>query len=371
MGPRGRADDPGDTTFAAAMLSQLGLPATPKPPVGETPVATGAGEDGADGSRSSDDSDPGATAPTTSGADRSARGSAPADSAAGRTSAHAREGADAGGGRATQASEADAKPVGLDLASRRAVVTAAAALPASAEIARGAGPMPLRMAAAPEGAAAALAAAARAVARADERSGAGEGHARRAESAMLRASRRAGRSPAFLPAGFVRREIASIGTLLPPADGARAAAHDGPASGAPAAGADMTPALRAWEAQLEGTAAPGEPISLRFEDADGASGTLRLRVQGEALRATLVTADPVLAARLERDLGGLRQSLIDRGFTDARVQVAHAPAASTGGRSAEAEDRRDGGRASRDSQRGYDEPGGDARPRSRDAQQER
>jgi hypothetical protein len=87
--------------------------------------------------------------------------------------------------------------------------------------------------------------------------------------------------------------------------------------------------MQAWEARLSGTARSLEAPALRFTDPDGSTGTLRLRVRGDAVIATLQTSDAAMAGRLERELPGLQQSLRDRGIENARVHLAVAAGTTT------------------------------------------
>jgi len=166
-------------------------------------------------------------------------------------------------------------------------------------------------------------------------SGADARHGERGESAMLRAVRRLAREAAL---GAVSAGTRTTGESAAPTSSVAVAATPG----RPASLPGTTPtfpnpatlgtgeAMRAWEARVDGAVRPGEPVALRLEDAEGGSATLRLRVRGEALQATLVTSDSELASKLEQDMGSLQQALRTRGFAQTQLQVAHTGTATAG-----------------------------------------
>ncbi len=144
----------------------------------------------------------------------------------------------------------------------------------------------------------------------------------RALTRLLRAERRVARLSAL--------DSSAAATPVPEAAVRPAVAGNVPAAAEPAfaRAAVEAPSFRAWEQSLSAPRA-GEALPIRLEDPDGATGTLRLRMRGETLHASLRTADAGLAARLERDLPALQQALRERGAEQARVQIA-GPAAASG-----------------------------------------
>lgn len=67
-------------------------------------------------------------------------------------------------------------------------------------------------------------------------------------------------------------------------------------------------------------------VTLPFEGENGLEGRLRIALRGNALHATIVTPDPDSAARIEGAIGELHRALVERGFSEVRLAVQHAPA---------------------------------------------
>jgi hypothetical protein len=65
----------------------------------------------------------------------------------------------------------------------------------------------------------------------------------------------------------------------------------------------------------------GDQITLQFSGEDGLEGQLRVTVRGQNVRATILADDPVAAERFSRGLDGLQRALLDRGFSEARLNV--------------------------------------------------
>ncbi len=65
-------------------------------------------------------------------------------------------------------------------------------------------------------------------------------------------------------------------------------------------------------------------VTVKFTDAEGVEGRLRVAVRGQAVRATIVSDDATVARQLRADMGELQQALDQQGFRDAQVSVQHA-----------------------------------------------
>lgn len=78
-------------------------------------------------------------------------------------------------------------------------------------------------------------------------------------------------------------------------------------------------------------------VTIDLHDELGEVGRLRISFRGPSLRATIIPAEPALAARLEQELSGLHRSLEERGMADARVRIQPPgdPGAAPGGGGAE------------------------------------
>ncbi len=90
----------------------------------------------------------------------------------------------------------------------------------------------------------------------------------------------------------------------------------------------------------------GGGLTLQLEGENGIEGHLRVTVRGSAIHATIQAADPAIAARLEREVGDLRQALLERGFPEVYVTVRHDGAIASAGADAswrDARARREGG----------------------------
>ena len=109
-------------------------------------------------------------------------------------------------------------------------------------------------------------------------------------------------------------------------EGAGMAAGAGPSvpqdGRTPAGSADPTAAARSVPTPPEArTARSGDQVTLHFSGEDGLDGKLRVAVRGQSVRATILADDPVAAERFARGLGGLQRSLLDQGFSEARLNV--------------------------------------------------
>lgn len=62
-------------------------------------------------------------------------------------------------------------------------------------------------------------------------------------------------------------------------------------------------------------------VTVRFADADGGEGRLRVAVRGEAIRATILSGDPQTVQRLTENRAELRSRLHERGFAETEVSV--------------------------------------------------
>ena len=101
------------------------------------------------------------------------------------------------------------------------------------------------------------------------------------------------------------------------------------------------------------SARPGDQITLHFSGEDGLEGKLRVAVRGQNVRATILADDPVAAERFARGLGGLQRTLLDRGFSEAHLNVQQI-ARSEGPAS---------GNVQRDGNQGDSQPRGESRDR--------
>ena len=176
----------------------------------------------------------------------------------------------------------------------------------------------------------------------------GEGPAR-AVGAMLAespAAARASQADESAPA------FAGTGSSVP--QGVRLSA----ASVDPAAG-DARAAAVPPEART--SARPGDQITLHFSGEDGLEGQLRVSVRGQNVRATILADDPVTAERFSRGLDGLQRALLDRGFSEARLNVQQT--ARSEGRAS--------GNVPRDGDQGDSQPRGESRDRYSSSRQER
>ncbi len=103
--------------------------------------------------------------------------------------------------------------------------------------------------------------------------------------------------------------------------------------------AGETPAARTVSQVITPAAVARRPdrVTIDLHDDLGEVGRLRISFRGPSLRATIIPAEPALAARLEQELPGLHRSLEERGMVDARVRIQPPgdPGAATGGGSAE------------------------------------
>lgn len=99
------------------------------------------------------------------------------------------------------------------------------------------------------------------------------------------------------------------------------------------------PAARTLSQEITPVAFARRPgrVTIDLRDDLGEIGRLRISFRGPSLRATIIPAEPALAARLEQELSGLHRSLEERGMADARVRIQPPgdPGAATGGGSAE------------------------------------
>ncbi len=131
-----------------------------------------------------------------------------------------------------------------------------------------------------------------------------------------------------------------------------------PAAGSvdPAAGS-----MRAAPAEPHTPARLGDQVTLQFSGEDGLEGQLRVAVRGQNVRATILSDDPVSAERFARGLDGLQRALLDRGFSEARLNVQQTPR-SEGPAS---------GYVPRDGNQGESQPRGESRDRYPSSRQER
>ena len=67
----------------------------------------------------------------------------------------------------------------------------------------------------------------------------------------------------------------------------------------------------------------GDQVTLHFSGEDGLEGRLRVAVRGQNVRATILSDDPGAAERFSRGLGDLQRALLERGFSEARLNVQH------------------------------------------------
>jgi hypothetical protein len=153
-------------------------------------------------------------------------------------------------------------------------------------------------------------------------------------------------SPYAAPSGEDARGTRTVADLRP---------------GATVAGRPLSAAETGAEA-----ARPASFVTIPFTGEQGEAGRLRVSVLGSTVHATILTEDPQLAERLNRDLGDLRRMLVDRGYGAAQINV-RAPSAGSGaaardlGRDGERMPREDRGedgsrRDERDPQRSQDRP---------------
>jgi hypothetical protein len=126
----------------------------------------------------------------------------------------------------------------------------------------------------------------------------------------------------------------------------------------PAAGAAR---MVASPPEARASARPGDQITLSFSGEDGLEGQLRVAVRGQNVRATILADDPVAAERFSRGLDGLQRALLDRGFTEARLNVQQT-ARSEGSTS---------GNVPRDGNQGDSQPRGESRDRYSPPRQDR
>jgi hypothetical protein len=138
-----------------------------------------------------------------------------------------------------------------------------------------------------------------------------------------------------------------------------------PQSARPSAGAADPVAGAAWAStvppEARASARFGDQVTLHFSGEDGLEGKLRVAVRGQNVRATILADDPVTAERFSRGLGDLQRALLERGFSEARLNVQHT-ARSEGPAS---------GNAPRDDTHGDDHPRGEGRDRYSSSRQER
>ena len=163
----------------------------------------------------------------------------------------------------------------------------------------------------------------------------------RAAGAMLADATAAARAP-----------LADDSVLVSAGPGPSASPGVRPSAGSadPAAGAART-APAPPEART--SARPGDQITLHFSGEDGLEGKLRVAVRGQNVRATILADDPVAAERFARGLGGLQRTLLDRGFSEAHLNVQQI-ARSEGPAS---------GNVQRDGNQGDSQPRGESRDR--------
>lgn len=105
----------------------------------------------------------------------------------------------------------------------------------------------------------------------------------------------------------------------------------------------------------------GDQITLQFSGEGGLEGQLRVAVRGQNVRATILADDPVAAERLSRGIDGLQRALLERGFSEARLNVQQT-ARSEGSAF---------GNVPRDGNQGDSQPRGEGRDRYASTRQER
>jgi hypothetical protein len=62
-------------------------------------------------------------------------------------------------------------------------------------------------------------------------------------------------------------------------------------------------------------------VEVSFDAGDGQEGRLRVSVQGQSVRATILAPDAPLARQLERSVPELQRSLREKGFRRTEVSV--------------------------------------------------
>ena len=138
-----------------------------------------------------------------------------------------------------------------------------------------------------------------------------------------------------------------------------------PQSARPPAGSADPAAGAAWVSavppEARSLARFGDQVTLHFSGEDGLEGKLRVAVRGQNVRATILSDDPVAAARFSRGLGDLQRALLERGFSEARLNVQHM---------VRSEDPASGN-APRDDTHADDHPRGEGRDRNPSSRQER
>jgi hypothetical protein len=141
-------------------------------------------------------------------------------------------------------------------------------------------------------------------------------------------------------------------------------------------GSSVPPNARAAAGSVDQTAGPmraavpqeartparlGDQVTLQFSGEGGLEGQLRVAVRGQNVRATILADDPVAAERFSRGLDGLQRALLDRGFSEARLNVQQT-ARSEGSAF---------GNVPRDGNQGDSQPRGEGRDRYSSTRQER
>ncbi|HEY8377569.1 MAG TPA: M15 family metallopeptidase [Nannocystis sp.] len=159
--------------------------------------------------------------------------------------------------------------------------------------------------------------------------------ARVSSAATRRGDRQASR-------GVAAAEAPDAGAFDPSASrGADAAASDvarrGAAPGSVAAQIDgaagageVERVAQVLELQEAAAAAPRSTVVLRFEDADGGAGRIRLDLRGTAVNAEISTPDAQLAARLDSQIGALEQALKREGLVPETLRAHAASVAESG-----------------------------------------
>jgi hypothetical protein len=175
------------------------------------------------------------------------------------------------------------------------------------------------------------------------------GSSTRAAGAMLAEASAA--APALLADG-------SAPVFLGPGSPIPQSVHPRAGSADPAAEAERAPTV---PPEARTSARPGDQITLHFSGEDGLEGQLRVAVRGQNVRATILSQDPVTAERLSRGLGELQRALVERGFSEARLNVQHA-ARNEGPAS---------GAPAREDARGDQQPRGGGRDRNSSSRQQR
>jgi hypothetical protein len=109
---------------------------------------------------------------------------------------------------------------------------------------------------------------------------------------------------------------------VPPASGSPApqSVRSSAGSADPAAGAARPLAV---PPEAHTSARSGDQVTLHFSGEDGLEGKLRVAVRGQSVRATILSDDPGMAERFSRGLGDLQRALLERGFSEARLNVQH------------------------------------------------